>query len=317
MNNSPPLVIDIGDQRDWLNAHKADTGLSWSDLQNRTGISTALSAFAVDKYQGNNQKIAEDIYRYRQLLVQQASVEITAPDLPPFFETPTSRRIATMLSMAQRGRITLVAGGPGNSKTQTIRHYQTSVSQVWVATMAPSTAGVTTMAIEVLDALGETDAKGTPQALSRRIKDRVRNSGGLIVIDEAQHLTEKALEEIRSWHDVTGIGICLVGNEDVLTRLEHGSRKHAFARLASRVSQRLIFHVATEADAAALADAWGVEHAKCRSYITSIALKPGSLRNCTMMLETASMLAAGENAPLQLGHLQDAWSMLSTRQLSL
>lgn len=317
MNNPQSLPLDIEEQRNWLNAHKADTGLSWTELQQRVGVSTALSAFAVDKYQGDNRRIAEQIYRYRQLLVQQADVEYDAPALPAFFETPTATRIMRLLQIAQRGRMTLIAGGPGNSKTKTLEHYQASVANVWIATMAPSTAGVTTMAIEVLEALGEPDAKGTPQSLSRRIKAKLRGSGGLLVLDEAQHANEKALEEVRSWHDATGVGICLVGNQDVLIRLEHGTRKAAFARLASRVAQRLTFHVATEGDAAVFCDAWGVTDEKSRRYLTSIALKPGSLRNCTMVMELASMLAASENDTVKLAHLQDAWSNLSTRQVSL
>lgn len=316
MNDPTKVSIDNEEQRQWIIAHKAETGMSWNDLYQKTGISSALALFAAGKYQGDNDRIAESIFRYRQLLIAQAEVEVEAPELPPFFATATSKRIVTMLTMAQRGRITLIAGGPGTSKTMTLRHYQASVSNVWIATMAPSTAGVNNMQIEVLEALGEPEAKGTPQALSRRIKQRVRLSGGLLILDEAQHLTEKALEEIRSWHDATGIGICLVGNQDVLLRLEHGNRKAAFARLASRVAQRMIFNAATDADALALADAWDVQDVKCRAMIVAIAAKPGSLRNCTMMLETAFMLAASENNTLKLAHLQDAWSMLSTRSLA-
>lgn len=316
VNNPENLVIEIDEQRAWINQHKLDTGMPWSTLQKKTGLTSTLSVFAGGNYGGDEKKIAESIFRYRQLLLAQAEVKAEMPELPPFFETPTSRRITTMLSLAQRGRITLIAGGPGNSKTQTILNYQASVANVWVATLAPSSSGVNNMQIEVLEALGEPEARGTPQALTRRIRARVRNTGGLIVVDEAQHASEKALEEIRSWHDATGIGICLCGNRDVLLRLEHGSRKEAFARLASRVSQRLILNVSTEGDAMALADAWGIEDGACRSYIVNVALRPGSLRNATMMLETAFMLATSQNDVLQLSHLEDAWSMLSTRQLA-
>jgi len=238
-------------------------------LQQRIGVSSALSAFAVNKYQGDNEKIAEKIYRYRELLVQQADVEYDAPPLPPFFETPTATRILLLLRIAHRGRITLIAGGPGNSKTESLRHYQSTVSNVFIATLAPSSAGVTTMSIEVLEALGEPDAKGTPQALSRRIKNRLRGSNALLILDDAQHATEKALEELRAWHDATGVGICLVGNQDVLLRLEHGTRKEAFARLDSRVAQKFIFNVASEGDAAVFCDAWGVTDEKSRRFLTA------------------------------------------------
>lgn len=311
MTNSP----SIEEQRYWLNAHKAETGLSWNELQPKVGVSSALSAFAVNKYMGDNGKIGEAINRYRQLLIAQAEVQLTAPELPPYFETPSTKRMVTMFNLAQRGRITLIAGGPGTSKTKAIEHYRARVANVWVVTLSPSSAGVMTMQRQTLRALGDADAKGMPFDLSNRIMDRLSNSDGLIVFDEAHFATEKALEEIRSWHDQIGIGICLVGNEDVLRRLEHGGHKGVFARLASRVGPRMIMNVSSDADAMCLADAWGIKAPKIRNFIAAIAKKPGSLRNCTMMLETASTLALSENEELNFMHVQDAWVHLSTRQI--
>jgi DNA transposition AAA+ family ATPase len=317
MINPDNLKIDIDAQRDWLNSHKAETGLAWTIIAPKIGIPTGtLTPFAGGGYKGDNQKIADAIHRYRQKLTAQAEIALEIPEPPKFFETPTARRILTMLSIAQRGRITVVAGGPGTSKTQTIRHYAASVPNVWIATMKPSTGGTAPMQIKVLEAMGERDAKGTLLALSTKIEALTRGTDGLIILDEAQHLGEKALEEARSWHDATGIGLCLVGNEDVLTRLMLGNKRDAFARLASRVAQRLIFRGPMEGDALALADAWDVRNTAMRSFLVDIAKRPGGLRTCTMVMETASMLAVQDNGPLAIEHLQDAWTHLSYRQVA-
>jgi DNA transposition AAA+ family ATPase len=317
MNDPTNLKVDIDDQRDWLNAHKKETGAAWTALASRIGqASSTLSLFATKNYKGDNQKVADAIFRHRQMLTAQAAIAVEMPTPPAFFETPTSRRITTMLSIAQLGDMTIVAGGPGTSKSQTVHHYQASVSQVWVATMKPSTAGVNTMQIKVLEAMGERNAKGTPLALSTKIESLVRNTNGLLVLDEAQHLSEKALEEIRGWHDETGIGICLVGNEEVLTRLTLGNKRDAFARLASRIGNRLIFRGPTDGDAMALADAWDVQDDGQRAFLVDIAHKPGGLRTCTKLMKMACMLAASERSPLTLAHMQDAWAHLATRQLA-
>lgn len=319
MNDPSALPIDIAEQQNWLAEHKAATALSWTELATKIGLpSGTLSQFPTNAYKGKMQPIAEAVYRYRQLLAAQAEIAIEMPEPPAYFATDTGRQITTMLTIAQRGRMVVVAGGPGTSKTKTCNHYQASVSNVWLATMKPSSGGISTMQYKVLEALGveEEKRKGTPIALTTRIEALIRRTGGLLILDEAQHLTEKALEEIRSWHDSTGIGIALVGNEDVLTRLTLGSRKDAFARLASRIAQRMIFRGPRDSDALALADAWGVEVEAQRAFIVSIARQPGGLRTCTMMLETAWMLAASENAEPALAHLQDAWTHLSTRQLA-
>lgn len=319
MNNPEALPLDIVEQQTWLAEHKSSTGLSWSQLAPKIGVPNGtLSQFPTGAYKGDLKKIAEAVYRYRQLLIAQAEIAVEMPEPPAFFDTSTTRRIMTMLTIAQRGRMTVIAGGPGTSKTKSARHYQASVSNVWVATMKPSTGGLMPMQFKVLEALGaeEEKRKGTPIALTSRIESLMRNTGGLLIIDEAQHLTEKSLEEVRSWHDETGVGIALVGNEDVLTRLTLGNRKDAFARLSSRIAQRMIFRGPQDADALALADAWNVEPEDQRAFIVATAKQPGGLRTCTMMLETAFMLASSENNTLQISHLQDAWAHLSIRQMA-
>lgn len=309
------LPIDIEGERKWLTDHKSATGMSWSQLAPRIGLPQGtLSPFALGSYAGDNARIAEAVYRFRQTLTSQAELAIELPEPPDFYDTPTSRQIATMLKMAQRGRMVVIAGGPGASKTKTVHQYRTAMANVWIATMKPSTAGVNTMQIKVLEALGETSAKGTPLALSTKIESIVRNTGGLLIIDEAQHTSEKALEEIRGWHDETGIGIALVGNEEVLTRLTLGNKRDAFARLASRISQRMVFAGPSDGDALALADAWGVTEDTMRGFIVDIARKPGGLRTCTMMMETACMLAAGDGTALSIGHMQDSWVHLAAQK---
>ncbi len=319
MTDTTTPSIDIAEQQAWLADHKATTGLSWTALAPKIGVPHGtLSQFPSGAYKGDNRKIADAVLRFRQLLLEQAEISIEMPEPPAFFETPTARQIKTMLTIAQRGRMVVIAGGPGTSKTKTSRHYQESVSNVWVATMKPSCGGIMPMQYKVMEALGadEEKRKGTPIAMTSRIEALLRGTGGLLIVDEAQHLGEKSLEEIRGWHDETGIGIALVGNEDVLTRLTLGSRKDAFARLASRIAQRMIFRGPRDGDALALASAWQIEAEDQRAFVVATARQPGGLRTCTMMLETAFMLASSDGSPLTLGHMQDAWSHLATRQLA-
>ena len=57
------------------------------------------------------------------------------------------------------------------------------------------------------------------------------------MIDEAQHLTVRALNHLRCVSDESGIGIALVGNEEIYSKLR-GSGKADFAQLFSRVGMR-------------------------------------------------------------------------------
>lgn len=317
MNDPTDHPIDVAEERTWLLAHKHSTGSSWTELARSTGVPHGtLSSFGGETYGGDNERIARQIFRYRQHLASQAELDIEAPEIPGFIDTPTSKRLVSILRWGHRGRVVVAAMGPGTGKTETCRHYRDCHSNVWLTTMKPSTANMNNMQIELLSVLGEKDAHGGSQQLSRRIVDRVRGTGGLILFDEAQHLTEKAIEEIRSWHDETGVGVALIGNATVVGRLEGGSRKAAYAQLYSRVAMRHIQNLPLEGDALAIADAWGVTNAKQRAFVVKISQMPGGLRSVTMMLELGTMIAASERKALELSHLNDAWAQLATRPLA-
>ena len=318
LSSTPPSAsrIDIEDQRNWIVDHRKQTGMSWSELAKRTGIAQGtISQFGGEHgYAGDEEKVAEKVLRFRQLLAAQASIQVDAPELPGYFETETSKQLTSMLAWAQRGRVVLAALGAGLGKTSAAKQFRACYSNVFLATMTPATAGVNTMQIEVLEALGEKNASGTPQKLSRRIRERVANVGSpLLIVDEAQHLSEKALEEIRGWYDAAGLGIALFGNVGVLQRLQGGNRSDAFAQLFSRVSLKVVRLLPLGGDVDAMAQAWGIFDDSVIAYLRKICMTPGGLRGGTMALELGSMIAASEKKPLALDHLQDAWAQLSSR----
>lgn len=319
MNDPAATPVDVEEQRRWLIDRKQATGASWTELAKATGIASGtLSQFgSPNGYAGNNTKLAEQIFRYRQTLAAQSQIVADAPKRPGYFETPTSTQLTNMLRWAQHGRVVVAALGAGLGKTMTARHFASCYANVFVVTMTPSTSGVNNMQIEVLEALGERDAAGTPQKLSRRIRQRVQNlSNPLIVIDEAQHLSEKSVEEIRSWNDATGVGLALFGNESVLQRLEGGSRRAAYAQLFSRVGLRLVRSLPLAGDVDALADAWDIHADDARAYLRRIGVMPGGLRGAGMAIELAHMMASADRQPLAASHLQDAWAQLSSRPVA-
>ncbi len=315
MNDPSATPVDILDQKNWVIDYHRKLG-SWAQVAKRLGIAQGtISQFTSAKgYGGDEQKLADTIYRFRQMLAAQSAIDVEAPLRPGYFETETSRELTQLLNWSQRGKVVVAALGPGLGKTMSAKNFQACCANVFVATMTPATAGVNTMQIEVLEALGEKSAVGTPQKLSRRIRDRVENlSNPCIVIDEAQHSSEKALEEIRSWHDATGVGIALLGNVGVMQRLEGGNRSAAFAQLYSRVSLKMLRNLPLQGDIDMLAEAWNVFDEGVVGMLRKICSTPGGLRNGTHALELASMIAASERKSLELSHLQDAWAQLSSR----
>lgn len=213
------------------------------------------------------------------------------PSTPGFVFTPTAQRVLGALAYAQMaGDVTAIYGGAGLSKSIACEHYRSSSPNVWIATMSPSTAGVVTALQEVCDALS-LDSSGGARAMAKRICRRIKDTHGLLIADEAQHLSVGALDEIRSIHDATTIGIALVGNDGVFARMAGGRNAQQLDRLYSRIGKRLSLRQATEADILALISAWGIDDAKCRNALLAVARRPGALRTLTKTLRLASMHA--------------------------
>ena len=193
------------DARTWLNAHKDEEGLSWPQIGKLTDVShSTLSLFATGKYAGRNDTVAAKVLAYRDRLAAQAEIAADVATVPVWYDTPTATKLTSLLRWAQSGKIVLIVTGPGIGKTRTAERFADADPNVWLATMAPSTAGVATMLQEVAVAVGLGEIKGSPQQLSRRVRAHIQGKKGLLIVDEAQELTDKALNELRGLHDRTG-----------------------------------------------------------------------------------------------------------------
>ena len=300
------------DARAWLNTHKTEESLSWPQLGKLTDVaSSTLSLFSTGKYQGNNTTVATKIIAYRDRLAAQAVIAADAPMVPEWYETATSAKLTSLLRFAQSGEIVLIVTGPGLGKTRTGERFAASDPNVWLATMSPSTAGVATMAIEVGEAIGLGEIKGSPQQLSRKIKNHVKGKKGLLILDEAQELTDKAINELRGWHDRTGLGIALMGNETTVGHVE--GRNSALAQVKSRFAFKHVQMIPMPGDLDALFDAWGIVDGDQKAFLTKLAAMPGALREVTMTLKIALMASFGAGQELTLAHLRDAVKQRHTK----
>lgn len=314
---------EIDALRERLRLFKEANGYSWGRLGQLTGVASGtLSGWVPGTY--NNGKIHEThdiatkVHRFFMKEESQRALDPVAAIVPPFQMTRTARRIHGMLTFAQRGKMVVAVGDPGMGKTAALDQYHATGSNVWKATMSPSTASLNACLLQLMRSLGASRLGGASEALSVMIREKVANRQGLFLIDEAQHLSERALEEIRAIHDDTGVGIAFVGNREVLTRIEGAARTAAFAQLFSRVSIRHIFTKPEPADIELLLNAWAVTAAAEREFLTKVAMKAGggAIRSLTHTLELATLLAQQSEEARVLDHIEGAWQQLSSRPLA-
>jgi len=313
MNNPDTMNIDIADQRAWLIEHKATTGKSWFDLGRDVDIKhQTLSLFATDNYRGNLERIAKAVFRFRQQLAVQAEIRADAPDIPGYFETPTSKQLGSLLAWSGRGRMVLIVGGPGIGKSITAEQFAASFPNVVLVVAEPSMKSLTALCYAVLHAMGDYHARPGNQ-LANYTLARLKEKRCQLIVDEAQHLSIEQLEQLRIWYDKAKIGVAIMGNATVASKMTGGIRRAEFAQLYSRVAMQFAREVPLAADIEAMADAWRVQDAGVLKLMLDYGQKPGGLRGLTFAMEVATMLARQAGEELGAAHLRDAWSQLTTR----
>lgn len=316
MNHPDDLPIDIEEMRDWMNGYKDMHNLGWQKLGERIGIpGGTIGPFCTGVYTGRNDRIAKEVFKFRQAERARTKQMDGIPVAPGYFETPTSLRIRSLMAMASTGKITVAALGSGLGKTVTAKDFMERVTPVWMVTMDEVTKKTNAMIRAVEKALGLTGIKSWPSAISADIISYLRKRRGTLIVDEANHLEYGALEQLRSWHDATGVGICLLGNEELVTRIESGRERDAFARLNRRIFQRLVQPMPEQGDVVNFCDAWGITDPGMRKVLMDVALRPGSggLGECEQIIQAASMDASEDGGRMELAHLKWAVNNRSRR----
>lgn len=287
--------------------------ISFNRLSIETGISPVrLKNWLEGKSRGDVSVIENALYGWLKSMQEtreQASQGVIPAD-PDWLPTPTATTIQIALKHAHRlADIAVIYGGAGLGKTLTANHYKEEHPNVWLATMTPSVNTVSACLERVAQAVGLNGVQPSAVRTENAIINRVMGSQGLLVVDEAQHLSVQCLDQLRSLQDAAKIGMVFMGNESVFTQLTGGSRKAHFAQLFSRIGKPQRLGNPTLADIDTLLDAWGVTEGKARALCREIGGKAGALRGLTKVLRMA-WLMRDEGESLTYDRVSDAWSDL-------
>lgn len=292
-----------------LIAHAVAKKLNRSDVGRASTIPLPTLTQWVDGiYGGSYPNTTDRVRRFLQTVTDARSQAVSALVAPTFVETPSSRELTDTLIYAQSSpELVVVTMEAGMGKTVTCRAYAEDRSSVYLVTMRPTTGGVHAMLQEMAQALDVTERN--PGRLDRAIGDRLKRNGRhtLLIVDEAQNLADKAVDQLRFFLDQYGCGIALVGNLDVFTRFGKADPKAGHGQLHRRIGKRLQRLVPLEADITTLLDAWKISDPDCRRLLSAIGHKPGSLGQIDKSIRLASMIAAGAGEPMGPQHIRSAW----------
>lgn len=216
----------------WLKGYIQSTGKTQAVVAQELGISGGrLSSFLSGNY-----KTPHTIIPKVQNLKEIDQGKKASLEDPPFVETTVSRVVENAIRYSHlRGKISVVYGDAGIGKTQAFLHYLSGNELAIGITVSPTYASITGVNELLAEQLGVRER--IARKITREVAAKLKGSGRVIVIDEAQHLTVRALNHIRCLADEAEVGVCLIGNEEVYSKLK-GSGKADFAQLFSRIGMR-------------------------------------------------------------------------------
>jgi DNA transposition AAA+ family ATPase len=276
-----------------------------------TGVSSGtLSQWLSGTYPGDNAKIEAKVGAWYEIYVDRRA-RAGLPDAPDWYETPTTERIHAGLRYAQLAQdMVCIYGPPGVSKTKACDAYTRLAPGVYMATMTPATKGVLASLREIATAVGLRELPVSASTIQNMIVAKVAHTRGMLIVDESQHLNPEALEQIRSLYDRCAIGMAIVGNEYVYSRMHGGTRAQFLLTLKSRIG-RYVTVKGTENDIEAVISAWKIKDRKCQELLREIGRKPGSIRKVTKVLRlAASFAAAQERVETSSDDVRNAWREL-------
>jgi len=234
---------------------------------------------------------------------------------PGYIETIASKKIMTTLRYTRAaGTMALITCGTGMGKTTTAEHYADNHANVIFITLDPLECTATAIRREIAYLAKAERERG--QSLTLAIgKALTDGKKSLIIIDEAQYLKERTLNMLRSLNDKYGIGLALLGNEDIFKRLRVTASQQGAGQIQSRFSKRVFEMTPIERDIATYIDAWGITDAKCRELLMVIGRKTGSLRQVCATIEGADIVARGSNREITAELLRKTWFERTTETL--
>lgn len=204
----------------------------WSQAQAARGIgvSTAvINQFLQNKYNGDVNAVEEKV---RQFILREQERDKSRRIKPVYVATLMARKGRDVIRMAHMdGDINVIYGDAGMGKTMIMRQY---AKEHLDAVLIEADPGYTARVVleELCNKLG-LGKRGNMHELSEAIIQTLRDSGRIILVDEAENLPYRALETLRRIHDKSGVGIVLAGMPRLILNLK--GKRGEYKQLYSRV----------------------------------------------------------------------------------
>lgn len=211
-----------GTEMDKVSANAAARGIGFS--------SATISQFLNGEYTGNNVKVAKSVEAW---LRRQAERQAHDDILTETIDTRAVRKIRQVARLCHiECEMGVATGDAGVGKSRGVRAYAADNPDVILIEVVPGFTTKTLMG--KLHKEAGYNGQGKIYDMFTDVVDRLKDSGRMIVVDEAENLPYSGLELLRRLYDIAKIGILLVGMPELIANLR--GNKGQYRQLYSRIA---------------------------------------------------------------------------------
>ena len=270
--------------------------ISQAKLARAAGFAgSALTQFLKVKYPvgGESEKnVAEKLKDYF-LILKERLLQVT-PEIT-FILTKEAVQIISLIKFLHISKeFGVVSGASGVGKTMTCRHYvKTNRNAKYVTCYEDITPRA--FFKRVLKAYGRTPTGGVGDMVDEII-DTIDGSSVILIVDEAQKLRKRIIEQLRHIKDETGIALVLVGSDEITTQMSN-HYKYKWDQVDSRMAaKRKVKPSISRSDVAKMIETTGITLAKeIVDFLHDIARGGGHYRRIKHCLKNAFITAKERN----------------------
>ena len=226
-----------------LEARMEERGYSQSAVAKAVGYSaSALNQWLGGKYNGDVNSLESAIESW---LLRDMEREKSRKIKLPFVMTSIAAKVFEAARMCHLdSEIGVAYGGAGIGKTLAVKEYAARNSDV-ILIEADLSYTVRDVFVELHKACGFT-GDGSVNKMKDDVISKLKDTGRLIIIDEAEHLPVRALDLLRRVYDKAGVGILFVGLHRFMESLR--VKQADFAYLYTRVGFKVALDILKAAD---------------------------------------------------------------------
>lgn len=231
---------------------------------------------------------------------------------PEFVMLPTTKNLMSIMQVSQSlKRWGMAYEGSGVGKTEAAREYQRENPNVWIVTVSEFARTSMSLLNELARQIG-VDVQGMTLAnKNSRLIQALDGAHGLIVIDEAQYLSDNTLNGLRILAEGRA-GVVLLGNDMVHSRMQATRSVINLRPIWSRTIRPLRIETSSDADIEAYMHAWGITDARMIAYAKkAVPRTNGQLRTLGDAIKLGCSLADTASKPLDEMYLKKAIGYLT------